>query len=144
MEVREYNSNDLESVLHTWEVASEVGHPFLLEEFLESERKKIPSVYLPNGYAWVATVQGSVAGFTILHGNEVGALFVKPEFHGSGIGFALMNKANEIHDELKVEVFKENVIGNKFYSRYGFALTREYLHQKTGMIMSCLEYRKGS
>jgi len=144
MKVRQYNANDLESVLHTWEVASQVGHPFLSEQFLESERKNIPSVYIRNGDTWVATIQGSVVGFTILHGNEVGALFVNPEFHGNGIGFALMNKAKEIHGELKVEVFKENIIGNQFYSRYGFALIREYLHQETEMTMLCLEYRKDS
>lgn len=88
--------------------------------------------------------EGSVVGFMILHGNEVGALFVKPDFHGAGVGFALMNKASELHGKLKVEVFKENALGNKFYSRFGFAQTHEYLHAATGMMMSCLEYRKDS
>ena len=144
MEIRRYRSSDLKSLIHTWEIASQVGHPFLSEEFLKSERKNIPAVYLPNGDAWVALVNGNVVGFTILHGNEVGALFVDPEFHGSGIGYALMDKAHGLHHELKVEVFKENAIGNKFYSRYGFSVVREYFHQETGMMMLCLEFENDS
>ena len=144
MEIRPYNSNDLDSVIAIWESASELGHPFLSEEFLKSERANIPAVYLPNGDAWVALVQGNVVGFMILHGNEVGALFVSPAFHGRGSGYSLMNKAYENHKELKVEVFKENAIGTKFYSRYGFSLVREYFHEESGMVMLCLQYKKDS
>ena len=144
MEIRHYESTDLELLLRTWELASQVGHPFLEKDFLKSEKQNIPATYLPNGDAWVALIDGRLVGFTILHGNEVGALFVNPKYHGNGAGYQLMNKARELHGHLKVEVFKDNLIGNKFYSRYGFALKREYLHQETGMKMSCLEYRKDS
>ena len=142
MEIRQYKSKYLNGVISTWESASQLGHPFLSEEFLKSERENIPTVYLPNGDAWVALVKGHVVGFTILHSNEVGALFVNPEFHGHGIGFALMNKATELHTQLKVEVFKKNIIGTKFYLRYGFSLIREYFHEESKMMMLCLEYIK--
>jgi putative acetyltransferase len=144
MEIRKYNSEYLDNVVSIWESATKVGHPFLSEEFVSSEKKNIPAVYIPNGNTWVAVIQKNVVGFVILHGNEVGALFVLPEFHGHGIGYALMNKAHEIHNELKVEVFKENAIGTKFYSRYGFNLVREYLHKESGMVMLCLEHTKDS
>lgn len=144
MKIRQYEPTDLELLLSVWELASEVGHPFLSEEFLKSERQRIPSQYLPNGDVWIAAVDGRLVGFTILHGSEVGALFVNPRYHGNRIGFGLMNKALELHDKLQVEVFKDNSIGYKFYSRYGFVLKREYLHRETGMIMSCMEYRKDS
>ena len=144
MEIRQYKSKYLNGVIRTWESASQLGHAFLSEEFLKSERENIPTVYLPNGDAWVALVKGHVVGFTILHGNEVGALFVNPEFHGQGIGFALMNKAAELHTHLKVEVFKKNIIGTKFYLRYGFSLIREYFHEESKMMMLCLEYKKDS
>jgi len=143
MEIRQYKSTDLEIILYIWEEASRVGLPFLSQEFLISERERIPLIYLPNGDAWVAVIEGRVAGFSILHGNEVGALFVNPEYHGKGVGFALMNKAKELHRELSVEVFKENGIGNNFYSRYGFELKCEYRHEETEMMMVCLVYRRG-
>ncbi len=62
--------------------------------------------------------------------NEVGALFVEPKFHGNGIGFALMNKAKQIHGEL--EVFEENRIGRKFYSRFAFSELSKMIHEPTG------------
>jgi putative acetyltransferase len=82
----------------------------LSDEFLDAERARIPDTYLPNGDSWVALHKKSVAGFIILNGNEVGALFVDPKFHRSGIGQALMNKAREIHENLIVEVFEKNTI----------------------------------
>lgn len=140
METRQYQSTDLVELIFTWEQATQVGHPFLSKEFIESEKKSIASEYLPNGDAWVAVIQGHVVGFTILHQNEVGALFVQPEFHGLGVGYALMLKAHQLHDALKVEVFKENVIGTQFYLRFGFKYVREYLHQESDREMLCLEY----
>lgn len=142
MQIRQFKTIDLQALLDVWELASQVGHAFLSEGFLQSERKNIPAIYLPNGDTWVATIQDRLVGFTILHGNEVGALFVDPSFHGNGVGFELMNKAQALHGQLKVEVFKENAIGNAFYLRYGFLFKNEYLHQQTGMIMSCLEFKK--
>ncbi len=139
MEIRQYRDSDLKDIIQIWEAASAVGHPFLSKTFLESEKKNIPARYLPNGDAWVAVYEGRLAGFMILHGNEVGALFVKPDLHGLGLGYSLMNKANELHKQLKVEVFKENLIGLPFYSRFGFKLLDEYFHDETGMIMLVLE-----
>ena len=144
MEIRQFEQADLEPLLYVWEEASRVGHPFLSKEFLISERENIPKVYIPNGEVWVAVEAGLIKGFLILHGKEVGALFVNPIFHGRGIGFALMNKAAEMHLELNVEVFKENSIGNDFYSKYGFQPVSEYLHEETNMMMLCLKYRKDS
>jgi len=130
--IREYRSEDLESVLTAWESASRVAHPFLSEAFLDQERYNIPNVYLPNAETWVAERAGQVIGFIALIGNEVGAIFVLSEFHGTGAGQALMDKAQELRGELEVEVFKANTIGRNFYDRYGFKLLREGVHEQTG------------
>lgn len=140
MIIRKYIDDDLASLLSCWEHASAVGHPFLSAEFLSTERVNIPALYLKNGQAWVAELNGSMAGFMILHSNEVGALFVNPQFHKMGIGSALMNKARAIYADLEVEVFRENAVGRKFYLNYGFNFIREYFHEETGMIMQCLKY----
>ncbi len=140
MEIRRYRPEYLTGVIRVWEHASRVGHPFLTDEFLQSERKNIPAVYLTKGETWVALDEESVIGFTILHGNEVGALFVAPDYHGQGVGYALMNLAHEMHQRLSVDVFKANKIGTNFYLRYGFQLVREYFHEESGMTMLHLEY----
>ena len=96
------------------------------DEFIAQERKNVAEIYLPNTDTWVVELDGNVEGFIVLMGNEVGATFLQPKFHGKGAGKALMDKAREFHGDIEVEVFKENSIGRKFYSQYGF----EYLDMR--------------
>ena len=130
--IRRYRDADLADLLEVWYAASRVAHPFLTEEFLDQERGNIVEVYLPKAETWVFEKDRRVAGFLSLLGNEVGAIFVRPELHGRGIGRALMDRAMEVHDRLEVEVFKENEIGRAFYDRYGFKPIREHVHEETG------------
>jgi len=115
-----------------WEAASEVAHPFLSAEFQEVERHNISNVHLPNADTWVWESDGAVVGFISLLGNEVGAIFLDPKFHGAGIGRALMDHARDLHGELEVEVFTENVIGRAFYAKYGFELIQKKVHDQAG------------
>lgn len=130
--LRKYESTDLEDLLSAWAAASAVAHPFLSEQFLEQERRKIPSVYLPNAETWVWETDGRVVGFVALLGNEVGAIFVDPRFQRAGIGRALMDRARASREDLEVEVFKANALGRAFYARYGFKLMQEKTHEETG------------
>tara|TARA_R110002111_G_scaffold247140_5_gene310233 strand:- start:46998 stop:47432 length:435 start_codon:yes stop_codon:yes gene_type:complete len=130
--VREYQAEDLDAVLSSWENATRLAHPFLTDEFLDQERDNIPNLYLPNAETWVIEQEGQVIGFIALLGNEVGAIFVQPEFHGTGAGKALMDKAHALRGDLEVEVFEANSIGRHFYQRYGFTPLSESIHEPTG------------
>jgi putative acetyltransferase len=132
MKIRQYENSDLEAVLSVWERATRLAHPFMTEEFIAQERINTAEIYLPNTDTWVIGTDDQVIGFIALMGNEVGAIFLQPEYHGQGAGKALMDKAQEIHGDLEVEVFKENSIGREFYSRYGFNQLEEKLHEPTG------------
>jgi len=130
--IRQYAESDLDGVLSSWENASTIAHPFLTDAFMEKERYNIPNLYLPNADTWVADKAGVVIGFIALIGAEVGAIFVEPEFQGVGVGRSLMDKAQHIHGDLEVEVFEENSIGGRFYSKYGFSRLSESIHEETG------------
>ncbi|WP_299205489.1 GNAT family N-acetyltransferase [uncultured Amphritea sp.] len=129
--IRQYSEEDIEAVLSAWHAASTLAHPFLTSEFHEQVRYDMINLYLPNTDTWVAEIDEAVIGFIALAGNEIGGLFVQPEFHGMGIGKALMDKAHTLHKELEVEVFKKNSIGRKFYSQYGFEFQAESIHSAT-------------
>lgn len=130
--IRKYQPTDCEDLLRVWAQASSVAHPFLSEEFLELERHNIPNVYLPNAETWVSVADGRVVGFISLLGNEVGAIFVDPAFHRSGIGRALMARAQALRGELEVEVFQSNLLGRAFYARLGFEIMHHKVHDQTG------------
>ncbi|RKZ97015.1 MAG: GNAT family N-acetyltransferase [Gammaproteobacteria bacterium] len=138
--IRHYKDDDLPDVLSAWESASRFSHPFLSNDFFENERYNIPNFYLPNADIWVVEHNGKVIGFIALFGNKVCAVFVKPEFHGTGAGRALMDKAQELHGNLEVDVFKKNSIGCKFYSSYGFKSAGKKFHKETGHVILKLKF----
>jgi len=112
-----------------WEVATRLAHEFITDDFIAQERKNVAEIYLPNTDTWVAEIEGAVKGFIALMGNEVGAIFLQPSYHGNGVGKSLMDTAQELHRDLEVEVFRINSIGRKFYSQYGFEYLNEKLHE---------------
>ncbi|MGD2180301.1 GNAT family N-acetyltransferase [Lusitaniella coriacea] len=130
--IRKYKDTDLDDVLLSWENASKIAHPFLKEDFLVQERKNIPELYLPNADTWVVDADNQVVGFIALLGNEVGAIFLQPKYHGKKIGKLMMDKAQELHGNLEVEVFEKNSIGRNFYAKYGFKLIEKKIHKQTG------------
>ncbi len=130
--IRKYQERDLGELLETWAAASAIAHPFLSDEFLASERENIPNLYLPNAETWVFEADGNVVGFIALIGNEVGAIFVHPDHQRNGVGSQLMNKAKDLRGELEVEVFAENSVGRAFYTKSGFGLIEEKVHDQTG------------
>ena len=132
--IRPYRNTDLRALLEAWYSASLIGHPFLDEAFFEQERNKVREVYLPNAETWVFEQDGVVVGFISLMGNEVGALFVDPNYHGRGIGRALIDHARSIRDFLELVVFKDNKLGRDFYEKCGFHQVDEHLHKETGFM----------
>lgn len=139
--IRQYTEQDFPKLISAWENASAMAHPFLTSEFQDKVRHDIPRLYLPKADTWVAEFNGIVIGFIALLGNEVGALFVEPWFHGKGAGKALMDKARQLHTELELDVFKANKLGRKFYGRYGFELIAETVHEETGDDVLRLKFR---
>tara|TARA_R110002049_G_scaffold100348_1_gene244337 strand:- start:545 stop:988 length:444 start_codon:yes stop_codon:yes gene_type:complete len=140
VQIRKYENSDLDAVLSAWETATRLAHPFMTDAFIAQERKNVAQVYMPNTDTWVVDIGGKIEGFIALMGNEVGAIFLQPEWHGKGVGKALMDKAQELHGDLEVEVFKENSIGRQFYSRYGFELLEEKWHGPTGQQVLRLKF----
>ncbi|MBL4781842.1 MAG: GNAT family N-acetyltransferase [Porticoccaceae bacterium] len=140
MLVREYRNSDLAAVLSSWETATRLAHPFMTDEFIAQERINVAEVYMPNTDTWVVDIDGNVEGFISLMGNEVGAIFLDPKHHGMGAGKVLMDKAQELHGDLEVQVFKENSIGRKFYSRYGFKHLGAKMHEPTGQQVLRLKF----
>jgi putative acetyltransferase len=140
VQIRQYETSDLNAVLSSWETATRLAHPFMTDEFIAQERINVAEIYMPNTDTWVVDIDGSIEGFIALMGNEVGAIFLQPTHHGKGAGKALMDKAQELNGDLEVEVFKENKIGREFYSRYGFEQLEEKFHEPTGQQVLRLKF----
>ena len=130
--IRKYRPEDTDALVAIWESANSLAHPFLSEAFVAGEATSIRKQHLPNAETWVLRHDGDTVGFIALVGDEIGGLFLEPSHHGQGLGRALVDHAASIKDNLYVEVFEKNVIGRRFYDRYGFVEVNRYLHGASG------------
>jgi putative acetyltransferase len=140
--IRKYQAEDLEGVIAAWYQASLVAHSFLYEAFFELERQNIREVYMPRADTWVYTDQGRVVGFISVFDNEVGGIFIHPDWQKKGIGRSLMDTVSQDHDVLELEVFASNSNARAFYERYGFVAIQEFDDEQTGFPVVRMRYEK--
>ena len=130
--LRPYTPHDLPDLLTAWYEASRIAHSFLSEEFLDKEREQIARDWIPMAEVTVLEEDGRVVGFVAMIDNEVGGLFVHPDYQGRGIGRALLDRAGLDRPHLELNVFEANDIGRGFYSAYGFRQIGRHLSEATG------------
>lgn len=140
--IREYKSDDDDAIIAAWEASTRIAHPFLTDDFIAGERIAIREMYLPNTITHVAEENGAVIGFASMMGDELGAIFLIPDFHGKGVGRALMDTAARGHEFVDVEVFERNPIGRAFYERYGFREMTKSTHEPTGETLIRMQWRR--
>jgi putative acetyltransferase len=98
-------------------------------------------IYLPNSETWVYEESGIVVGFISMAKNEIGGLFILPNYHSKGIGTSLVKHICQFHNELEVEVFNENKIGKPFYEKIGFKIMKEYIQEETNQKVLRMAYK---
>lgn len=130
--IRKHSEIDLEAIMYIWQESSTLAHPFLNSTFAEKVKSDMRNMYIPGSDTWVYEMDNQVAGFISMIGNEIGGLFVLPEYHSQGIGSALVSFVSDFNKELEVEVFKKNRIGRSFYDKIGFNLKNDYFHEQSG------------
>jgi putative acetyltransferase len=107
-------------IMDIWRRAVDATHDFLSFE----DRRSIEAeaaAFLPGAPLDLAVDDANRAiGFMLLHGSHMEALFVDPEFRGSGIGRALVEDAVKRHPNLTTDVNEQNPQAIGFYERLGF------------------------
>ncbi len=130
--IRQYEPGDRDALLAVWAESAALAYPFWTPAMFERERREIAETFLPVAETYVFERCGAVVGFISLLGNEVGGIFVAPQYHGQGIGTALMDRARGSRDRLELDVFEANRIGRAFYAAYGFGVVGERVDEVTG------------
>jgi putative acetyltransferase len=118
--VRRSIRQDGPHVFEIWRRAVDATHDFLSAE----DRRDIEvsvSEFLPKADLWLASQgHGSAVGFMMLSGAHMDALFVHPDYHGIGVGRALVEHARRRCLVLTTDVNEQNEQAVGFYRRLGF------------------------
>lgn len=137
--IRKYQPADTNILVSLWQEANALAHPFLPDDFVAQVAKDMRNIYLPKAETWVLINAGQPVGFIALLGDEIGGLFLKPSEHGKGLGRKMVDHAVDLKGPLRVEVFKNNFIGRRFYDSYGFKYVEEYTHESTSEVTIKME-----
>ena len=130
--IRQFTPSDTEKVVDIWLSASALAHPFLDQNFVAQETENLRNIYLVHAETWLIEHNDRPVGFIAMLDTEIGGLFLEPALHGQGLGRALADHAYGLKGPMTVEVFAQNAIGRRFYDRYGFAETGQFIHEPTG------------
>lgn len=131
--IRPFTDDDRDAVLGIWYRASVIAHSFLSEAFFGTERLQISEEHLPASETSVFERDGRVVGFISMVGNEVGGIFVDPEYQSQGVGRALMSSVTARRPVVVLDVFEANRVGREFYDAYGFREIGRDTEQTTGL-----------
>lgn len=119
--IRRSRPDEAGPLFEIWRRAVEATHDFLSPDESDAIAAAVRDDYLPDADLWVAEDgEGRALAFMGMTGATVDSLFVDPEWHGRGIGRAMIGHARSLAGPLKVDVNEQNPGALAFYLRLGF------------------------
>lgn len=118
--LRPAHQSDASRLVEVWRRAVEATHHFLSAADIDGYAERFAADFLPAVDLTVATVGGTVVGFSGTSGRRLEMLFVDPCMHGRGIGTQLLGHAGENDGIDEVDVNEQNPDAVSFYRNKGF------------------------
>ena len=123
MKVRQGTAADVPRALAIWRDAVDATHGFLTP----GDRAEIDGMvqrFLAEAELWLVDgADGRAAGFLVMDGDLIDALFVDPALHGRGYGTALLGHALTLAPEALVDASEQATNALPFYEARGFVRT---------------------
>ena len=123
--IRRGSPQDVPRALEIWRSAVEATHGFLTAQDRAEIDEMVANEFLPKAEMWLAVDQNDkVAGFLVMDGEMIDALFVDPAVHGRGFGTALLNQALQLSPNATVDASEQATNALPFYLSRGFRVVR--------------------
>ena len=121
MNVRPGTPADVPGAFEIWRDAVDATHGFLTPRDRREIDLMVAKEFLPNADLWLVDgPDGRAAGFLVMDGAMIDALFVDPTLHGRGYGSALLHYALTLSPEPTVEASEQADNALPFYEARGF------------------------
>lgn len=122
MTIRRGTPADVPRAVEIWRGAVDATHGFLTREDRAEIDVMVERDFLPNVDLWLSLGEkGRAAGFLVLDGDMIDALFVDPAVHGQGHGTRLLNHALAL-GATRVEASEQADNALPFYLARGFTV----------------------
>ena len=123
MKVRRGTPADVPRALEIWRSAVDATHRFLTPDDRAEIDRMVAEDFLPNTEIWLVDGEdGVAAGFLVMDGDTIDALFVDPHLHGRGYGTALLDHALKLAPEATVDASEQATNALPFYLSRGFRI----------------------
>ena len=124
MTIRRGTPADVPRALQIWRDAVDATHGFLSPEHRAEIDVLVAEQFLPNAELWIIEGDdGRAAGFLVMDGDMIDALFVDPQLHGRGYGSALVEHALKLAPNARVDASEQADNALPFYLAKGFHVT---------------------
>src|SRR5262249_29732967 len=117
MRIRRTNPTDRDVLVDIWLRSVRATHTFVPEEDIQSLLSATRDTLTSDEpELWIlCSASGMIMGFMGMSVSEIEALFLAPEFRRRGGGRRLVRHAQELRDELTVDVNEQNGAARRFY-----------------------------
>lgn len=131
--IKNIENEDIDKIMDIWLKSTIKAHDFIDEEYWNKNYSTVKNVYIPMSDTFVYEDKENIKGFiSIIDKKFIGALFVDPDFQGSGVGKKLINYALNKYKKLNLAVYKDNKKSVDFYMNRGFKIVKEQKNEDSG------------
>jgi putative acetyltransferase len=143
MDIRRAIPTDREILLNVWLRSVRATHTFVSAEDIQSMIPQVRDYLASSGPEfWVlCDDSGAIMGFMGMSGSKMESLFLAPEFQRRGAGRRLVQHAQALHDELRVDVNEQNAAARGFYEACGFVVEGRSELDDQGLLYPLLHMR---
>lgn len=131
--IRDFEQQDMDSVVRIWLDASLIAHDFIPEDYWKGKSEELRELYIPNSKTFVYENESAeLLAFISMKDQYIAALFVDPLEQGKGIGKQLLDFVKQLYQNLELDVYTENLDSVAFYKKHGFIIQEEGVEEGTG------------
>lgn len=132
--------DDLDEVMEIWIRGNLDAHPFVDATYWYENADRVREA-IASAEVWVCD-EGGILGFAGLQDSYVAGVSVKGSARGMGVGTALLGKAQEMHEQQVLHVYRENRATMEFYLRSGFRVVSTGVDEATGAVECKMEWHR--
>ncbi|WP_110954963.1 N-acetyltransferase [Anaerosinus massiliensis] len=143
--ITKFSQGEINQIMEIWLDTNITAHHFIPEQYWQDHYNIVKEQYMPIAETFVYKQGGDsqVEGFiSIIEKSFIGALFVKKESQGKGIGLNLIEHCKTLYPALELAVYVENEGAVKFYKYCGFAIKVEQMNADSGFREYIMRWEK--